>query len=266
MIERVIMNETARTYIFHLFRADGKSLILHPFQSADKLASALEQTQVLGRYGRDPSVESLTEFREEVYRLIDAAVKRRIADARFIPRFVLSAAAFLVTYFFFSVIVHDPIPVLNGFLSVAAAIACFVLLGRRYSRSDAAAKKRRELTELADRVLFTESGFIRAVEDSLHVNECRSVEEITTEILAPSLQELGPAEREETEQLLSLLEGILDPRNLKRGERVIRKLGANPAPRQGAGGLAELVGSRAMDLPLYAVYRAVKKSVAGPRT
>ncbi len=256
------MTDAARTYIFHLFRADGKSLILHPFRSAEKLTSALEQTVVVGRYGGDPSVESLSAFRAEVYRLIDLAVKRWLADSRFIPKFLIAAATFLVAYFFFSYVVHDPVPILNAVLAIALATVAFILLGRRDARSDAAAKKRSALVEIADKIPFTESDFVKKAEKVLHTNESRAAEEIAGEIVTPSLQELDVVEKEEALQFLGLLEGLLDPRRLRREERVVRRL-AGAADRAAArNGLQELMVSRNFDLALYAVYRSLKKSVA----
>ncbi len=254
------MSESARTYIFHLFRADGKSLILHPFRSAEKLTAALEQTSVVGRYGRDPSVESLSAFRAEIYRLIDLAVKRWLADSRFIPKFLIAAAAFLVSYFFFSYVVHDPIPVLNAVLAIAVSAGAFVLLGRRDARSDAAARKRLALVEIADKIQFLESEFVKKAEEALHRNEARATEEIAGEIVTPSLQELGAQEREEALQFLDLLEGLLDPRRLRREERVVRRLASGDRAAVGDG-LRELMVSRNFDLPLYAVYRSFKKSI-----
>jgi hypothetical protein len=250
------------TFIFHLFRADGKSLILHPFRSPEKLAAALEQTIVTGRYGRDPSVESLSAFRAEVYRLIDASVRRWLADSRFIPKFLISAATFLVSYFFFSYVLRDPIPALNGVLALAAAAAAFILIGRRDVRSDAAGKRRQVLVEKADRIPFTESEFVKRAEQSLHRIEARALEEVAGEIVAPSLAELGAEDREEAIQFLGLLEILFDPRRLRREERLLRRLSAGSERGAGSEGVRELIGSRNIDLPLYAVYRSVKKSVA----
>jgi hypothetical protein len=206
-------------------------------------------------------VESLSAFRAELYRLIDMAVKRWLADSRFIPKFLITAATFLVAYFFFSYVVHDPIPVLNAVLAIALAAGVFILLGRRDARSDAAAKKRLALVEIADKIPFTESDFVKKAEDALHRNESRAAAEIAGEIVTPSLQELGAEDREEAVQFLGLLEGLLDPRRLRREERVVRRLAA--ADRGAArDGLQELMINRNFDLALYAVYRSFKKSVA----
>ena len=47
-------------YIFHLFRKEGISLILHPFSTPEKLVQCLENDEIKGRYGAEPRVEALT--------------------------------------------------------------------------------------------------------------------------------------------------------------------------------------------------------------
>jgi hypothetical protein len=256
------MQERARTYIFHIFRADGKSLVLHPFRTPEKLTAALEQTEVTGRYGGDPHVDELHRLRAELYGLIDSAVKRRLADVRFIPKFLISSAVFLVSYFFFSFVVQDPVPMVDELvISIALAVLAYIILGRRDARSEGAAHRRLGLVAVIDGILFTESEFVKRAEATLHVNESRGIGEMLREIITPSLQELGEEEREEAVQFLALLEGRFDSRRLKREERLLKRLAATPEALPAGEKLASRVKPRDFDFPLYAVYKSLKRSV-----
>ena len=96
------MGKKERRYIFHLYRADGQSLILNPFEAPDKLRAALETEEIEGRYGAEPPVALLTTFRNDLYRAVEAAVRRFLSDARFVPGFLLSAGAFFASFMILS--------------------------------------------------------------------------------------------------------------------------------------------------------------------
>jgi hypothetical protein len=62
-IESDMAEKQQCVYLFHLFRKDGTSLVLHPFSSPDRLTAVLGSAAVQGRYGNEPRVEALTLFR-----------------------------------------------------------------------------------------------------------------------------------------------------------------------------------------------------------
>ncbi|MEE8440203.1 MAG: hypothetical protein V3S41_00660, partial [Spirochaetia bacterium] len=61
-------------HIFHLYRKDGTAVFLHPFRNSDRLFQVLERSEISGHYGTEPRVESLTLFRNELYRLVENEV------------------------------------------------------------------------------------------------------------------------------------------------------------------------------------------------
>lgn len=255
------MSEKQRLFLFHVFRTDGSSLFLHPFNRPEKIVRQLETSTLEGRYGREPRVEALTLLRNELYRRVEQGVKSWMSDVRFIPKFLIAALAFIVAYFFMSYVVRDPLPVIDEVaIGLAAAVTVFLLLGRRDLASKAAMKKRIDLRVLVDRVVFRESDFVKLVEEALHRTEGGSGEEIVRSIVEPVQQELGEEYREEAAQFIRSLENRFDLRRLAREERTLRRLLRSAVP---GAGLSRPVNQKKYDFPLYAVYKSLKKTVAG---
>lgn len=256
------MNSGGKTYLFHLYRKDGSSLFLHPFTDPKTVVALMEKGPLEGWYGREPRVEALTAFREELHRIVEQGVRKWVDEQRFIPKFLLAAAAFVVTYLFFSIVVRDPLPVIDELvLGVGAAIATFVLTGRRYLAARSAAKKRLDLRLVADRITFRQSAFVQQAEQALGRLEAESGEEVARQIVEPLQQELGEGSREEAAQFLHLLEGRFKLRKLQREERALqRRAGRRREPSSGG---TRLLGAGQLDFPLYAVYKRFKRTVAG---
>jgi hypothetical protein len=259
------MPEKDRIYLFHIFRKDGTSLFLTPFGSPDKFVSVLDRNEVEGRYGMEPRVEALTMFRNELYRQIEVGVKNWLSDARFVPKFLISALVFVVTYFFMSFVVRDPLPVIDEVaLGLAAAVVVFLLLGRRDMNSKLATKKRLDLRVIVDRITFRESAFVKQVEEALHRNETGGMEAVVKQIVEPVRQELGPEVREEAAQFIRALESRFNFKKLQREERLLKRvMGRSPGDLNKS--FARLVESKKYDFPLYAVYKSFKKTVANQK-
>jgi hypothetical protein len=257
------MEEKSTTYIFHVFRADGKSLLLHPFDGPEKLASALEKGEIIGRYGREPHIQTLMAFREEAYGLVDSAVRRRLSNRRFIPKFLLSSLLFFLSYFIFSYAVPDPIPVIDELvISLAIGVLTYLLLGRRDARSQKASLTRCAFMEAVDRIRFTESEFVIKAEGALHRNESREIGDVVRETIEPSLQNLTEEEREEAIQFLLFLEGRFDSRSMRREEKLLKGFALDKAGASAREEFAVRLRARGFDFPLYAVYKSLKESVS----
>lgn len=259
------MAEKDRVFIFHIFRRDGTSLFLNPFGSPGKIVGGLERSEVEGRYGMEPRVEALTMFRNELYRQIEVGVKNWLSDVRFIPKFLISALAFVVVYFFMSFVVRDPLPVIDEIaIGLGAGVAVFFLQSRRDISSKAATKKRLDLRVIVDRITFLESDFVNQVEAALHRNETSSIEDVVKQIVEPARQELGEGVREEAAQFIRALESRFDFKKLQREERMLKRV-MSRSPVELNKNFARLVESKKYDFPLYAVYKSFKKTVANQK-
>jgi len=247
MVWRV--SEKERIYLFHIRRADGRSLILHPFQGAGRIMAQMEECEIIGCYGAEPRVEALTAFRSELYQRVDAAVSAWRADARFIPRFLLSSVVFLAAYFGFSYVIRDPIPVVDDVIyALGTAFLVYTLLKRKDPTSEPAARKRKELTAIVDGVRFSESPFLLKVEEILHRYEGEELKDLAGRIAEPEGTAFDAEQKEEARQFLLLLEETLKLQTGKHGKR------RRHAFRR--------THETDKDPSLYAVYRGISKSVS----
>ncbi len=128
-----------------------------------------QSDELRGRYGTEPRVESLTTLRNDLYRRIEQDVRAWINERRFIPRFLIASAVFLVVYLFMSLVIIDPIPVVDEVLIAGGvAIFSFVIAGRRFEQSHPAGDRRVTLRSKVDGVVFSEDPFVRRLEALLH--------------------------------------------------------------------------------------------------
>ncbi|HUV08976.1 MAG TPA: hypothetical protein VMX75_14685 [Spirochaetia bacterium] len=254
-------------YIFYLFRKEGESLIIHPFASPEKLTYNLENSTILGRYGTEPRVEALTLLKNDFYRTIELFVRNWVFDVRFIPKFLISAAVFLVVYFFLSFVIRDPLPFVDEIVgSIVAAFVTYFLMGRRDIRSDMASRKRLDLRTAADRICFQESEFVMTLEKALHENESGDVEKVVQKILEPAENaEMEASEKEEAKHFVRAYEVMYKLQNLKRDEKILKRYLAKPEKKDSIQDIKKWAASKKIDFPLYAVYRRCKERVAASK-
>jgi hypothetical protein len=161
--------------LYHFARRDGTPLFLHPFLKPGSTLEITSTTELQGKYGAEPRVESLTLLRNDLYRRIESDVRTWINERRFIPRFLISSAVFMLVFLFMSLVLRDPIPIVDEFLvSGGLAVFTYLVVGRRFEHSRTAGDVRVMLRSKVDGVVFTESPFVREVEELLHYLEERS--------------------------------------------------------------------------------------------
>jgi len=90
-----------------------------------------------------------------LYTQIDKGVDRWIQDARYFPRLLTGAAVFLIAYFFFSLAIRDPVPMVDELIIASGlTIAVTTYISKRDKKSDLAMKRRMELKQNASRADF----------------------------------------------------------------------------------------------------------------
>ncbi len=166
--------------IYHLGRRDGTALFVHPLTKPGSMLQQAEQTDLIGRYGREPRVESITMLRNELYRRIEQDVRDWSNERRFIPRFLIAAGLFLIAYLFMALVIRDPLPIIDEVLiGLGVGIFGFIIAGRRFEQSGAASQRRVALRAKVDGVVFSEDPFVHEVESILH--EVETLPETTGE-------------------------------------------------------------------------------------
>ena len=230
--------------IFHLQRKDGSSLFLHPFSDPEILLKLNDKAKIIGKYGKEPRVESLTMFRNDLYRNIEASVKTWINDIRFIPRFLISAIVFLVIYLFTSFVIRDPVPMIDELaLSLAGSIALYFTIAKRDQNSEKSSKKRLELRILIDKIVFEEDPFVKEIEEILYLNESVDKAALIESISSYDEGSFKNGEDNDIKQIVSYLDKIFSGKIYR---KKITNLNKN---------------DNKIDLSLFAIYKKLKKKI-----
>ncbi|AEV30712.1 hypothetical protein SpiGrapes_2962 [Sphaerochaeta pleomorpha str. Grapes] len=133
-----------------LTRTKRPDIYLDPYLQQEKLDQWGADEPVCLKSGGNLTKQQKDEASYSLYASIDFAVDRWIQDKQYIPRLLVSALVFLLMYFFLSLVIRDPIPMVDELvISSALTILTWVLLSRRDTRSSVALKRRYELKQRA---------------------------------------------------------------------------------------------------------------------
>ncbi|MFP4363350.1 MAG: hypothetical protein ACLFR1_05725 [Spirochaetia bacterium] len=256
------MDKKQQTYLFHLFRKDGTPLFVHPFSSDEQVMNILENYEVIGLYGYEPKVESLTMFRNQLYRMVEQSVKNWVTEIKFIPRFLLSSLVFLVVYFFLSYIIRDPIPLLDEIaISLGGSLLTYFLLGKRDAKSDLSMKKRVKLRAAVDKIVFIESEFVKKMEMFLQNTETDNPEKLLEYITGPADQFLTEQERDYARDLIHSVEKLYNKNDLQKKVNIVTKLAKDQKEAKAQQMLTKWSSSSNVDVPILALYTRMKRSL-----
>ena len=248
------MQNKKKLTIFHIYRKDGSSIFLHPFSEPGFILKLDDGYEITGKYGHEPRVESLTMFRNDLYRLIESAVKDWISDIRFIPHFILSAVLFLVIYLTAAVVVLRSIPIIDELaLSLGGSIAFFFYLSKRDRNSEKSSKKRLDLRLIMDKIVFEEDGFVKKVEEVLHYNESIDKNGLIDSILISDAGNFGNSNPEDMKQLISYLDNYFS------GKIYRKKIGNFDKLERSK--ISKWAEDNKIDLSLFAMYKKLKKEI-----
>lgn len=257
------MPDKEKAYIFHVLMENGEHLMLNPFRGAERLDLTLRERSVVGRFGTEPRVEVLTMFRSELYRSVDTAVKRWLAEKRFIPRFLISAGVFVIAMFLMAYAFRGglPIPIIDELaISLALSIGVYFAIGKKEQASDAATKKRVSLKTAIDRITFEQSPLLLRVEEMLQRYEASSTEELVPEILASKDEPIDEKDQAEAKSFVRLLEEQFNFARLRKAEKMLKNFMSERGPDRGSN-LRRWAESNRISFPLYAVYTRFKLTV-----
>ena len=218
------MNEGKIT-IFHICRKDGSAIFLYPFNKKQNLIEILDNNEITGVYGKEPRVESLTMLRNELYRLIEQAVRDWSAEKKFIPRFLISTGVFLVIYFIMSVVVRDPIPMIDEIIAgLVGAVITYVILAKRDSDSKISTAMKVRLRTKVDEIVFNEDSFTRDVEQYLQVCETsKDIEDLLTNITRDESGIMFDySDKQKVNELMSGIRHMFNDGDIVKHERLLK--------------------------------------------
>lgn len=219
------MQKTDDITMFHLRRKDGTAVFLHPFVRRGSTERIKQDTSLAGAYGREPRVESLTLLRNDLYRRIENDVRDWINERRFIPRFLIASAAFLVSFLFLAFVIRDPIPVIDETLvSFAVGAVVFIVVGRRFEQSKVAGQKRVMMRSRVDGVVFSEDSYVLEIEELLH--RCEEIDyrnAVASEELLAMAREIRRIDAAKTGQVVEYLRAMISTPPYRGLERALRR-------------------------------------------
>lgn len=140
-----------------------KSIVLHPFL-LDRYS--ISTTKIfLGRCSVNFNPANADSIRKNLYFAAEQKVQKSIVDKNFTVKLLFTAAVFMIVYFFFSIVVRDPIPFIDEFLlaSISAAFV-YIYQGRRVKKSQKYLEAIMDSRKLIDSIYFTESPVLYLLE------------------------------------------------------------------------------------------------------
>jgi hypothetical protein len=147
----------------------------------------------------------------------------------------------MLLYFFFSLVVRDPLPMIDEIaISLGGAVFLYFALSRRASGSKEAASKRIMLRERIDSILFIHDPVLEEAEKLLSRLEVQSPRELADQ-LAEGVGAGMEGDREAIDQLVEYLSRLFTSRAYRRQERALKK---SPESER-------MVLDTKLDLPLY---------------
>jgi hypothetical protein len=138
--------------------------VLHPFSPDSEIFSS-GVAGLYGRYGTSEMPKDTTAIRTYLYSVMEKSFRHHLLDKGYIGRIVLTALAFLGIYLFASIVIRDPVPLLDELLlaGLAAGLVYFGLERRTLGSShfvDTLVTFRKAI----DSTMFTESRVVDLVE------------------------------------------------------------------------------------------------------
>jgi len=240
-------------------RTFGKSLYLHPFLKKKWTIDWNPEKDIVTEISNKISSEDKEDYLFELYAGIDRGVNSWIQELKYIPRFINSALAFLVVYFFMSFVIRDPIPVIDELLiGAAAAVGIYLWTAARNKKSDIAMKKRIELKNQADQAAFKVDEKLLVMEEMLLEYDEMPAVTLSDKICGDEGGISIPERTEKTADIAEYIQIILY-RNDKH-KKILRRLPSVNTEREKtmmSANLLNLAGRRRIDLPLLALYRSM---------
>ena len=143
---------------------NSRSLLLSEKNDRD-LISALEEEDIRILHGEHLSEDDLRSIKLSLKVSIEKGVNRWIADSRFLLHCVMAAAVFLVSYYFLSYVIRDPLPVVDEVvLSGVLAFLAYIRLRNQEYRSEKAVSRKLELEQSLSDLSCESSPFLSQAE------------------------------------------------------------------------------------------------------
>ncbi len=246
-------------FFYGIQRKYGNLILLTPFLVQKEVIAWDDETiRIKLSSSADTAIKETVVYR--LYSEIDIAVDAWIQELKYIPRLINSALTFLVVYFFLSLVVRDPIPMVDEFFfSCAATFGVYMWTAAKNRKSELATKKRAELKNLVDVAEYEEDDTLVLYEELL-----TQFDEMAPLTLADKItgndDVLPHVELPEDSRIIKDFLGIVLMQE-ERTKKILSKLEDEHMSQEKrerlSARLLSLAKSRKIDLPLIALYRTL---------
>lgn len=251
------MNESRIFGIFLVRRRSGQTLILHPFRPGGAVFRDPEHVVLDGRYASEPVPGETETIRTTLHAELEKGLRRDVLDRGFYPRLLLSAAVFLLLYLFLSIVIRDPVPLVDELLvGGLGAFAAWFALERRALSSDAFARRSAALRRALDSSIFRPSRSAACLEEILQDAETLDPDRLA-EYPVSGEGGFSEADIRELGELADVLESRIPPEDAEEARRSL----------SGPEGFSRLIrrmsGRKKVDLPILVSYLRIRALAGG---
>lgn len=239
--------------IFLVRRSSGEVLILHPFRPGSAVFRDPDRITLDGRYATEPGPGDTEIIRKTLHSELEKGLRRDALDRGFYPRLLVSAAVFLLLYLFLSIVVRDPVPLVDELLAGGlGAVAAWFALERRSLSSETFARRSAALRRALDSAIFRPSRAARYLEEVLQDAETLDPDRLADYPASMDGNEFSVEEVRELEEVAAALETFLPADCVEEANRT--GYGPDDMPRL----IRRLTGRRTSDLPMMLSYLRIK--------
>jgi hypothetical protein len=161
----------------YVVKDKSKNFVLTPFFKDKTIGSKEGEEEVVFYTSGATSEEERDESRLYTYKAVDNSVELWIQEKRYFPRLVASAFTFLVVYFFMSLVLRDPIPMLDELVgATAATIAVWYFISKKDKKGPITNKKKLEIKREVSNAEFKELEGLTVIE--AYLDNLRSLDNI----------------------------------------------------------------------------------------
>ncbi|QEN07489.1 hypothetical protein EXM22_05610 [Oceanispirochaeta crateris] len=192
----------------HIFYIKWKenSLVLNEC-NAQNLIENLSEENIELAYGESVTDQDLDLIKTELKIDIENAVNRWINDSRFFVHLLMSTGVFLVSYYFLSYVVRDPIPLVDEIvLSLLMAGLSWYRLKNQQYKTDKVIHKKIEMEQYLSDIPYVKNDFIVQVELYLEKLSSMGIEEQKSLFDSGAVPVFFTSSKKDLIKLLRLLE------------------------------------------------------------
>ena len=134
-------------------------------QKDQELINSLENDDIRLLYGSRLTEEEQRSLNTSLKVIIEKGVNRWISDSRFLLHCIMSAGVFLVSYYFLSYVIRDPLPVIDEIIiSLVLGILAYFRLNTQEYKSEKALDRKLQLEQSLSEMPRETSSFLSDVE------------------------------------------------------------------------------------------------------